>query len=73
MDLERLQVQEFSLKPLNCKDSNLGERPCGICKSCMYDIDNSPFYVEYDAAMMGTVDRIRELRDTFYYRFRRFL
>lgn len=30
-----------------------------------YDLDMSPFYHEYDSTIVGNVDKIRELRDTF--------
>lgn len=30
-----------------------------------YDLNNSPFYFEYDSTVIGNVDKIRELRDVF--------
>lgn len=41
---------------------------CGKCESCVSDILLSPFYVEYDSSVMGSVDAVRSLRDTFYFR-----
>lgn len=49
---------------LNCTGHN---KPCGKCSVCREDIENTPFYVEYDSSVVGTVDKIRDLRDTFYY------
>lgn len=51
-------------RALNCTSSS---KPCGKCKNCTEDIDHSSFYSEYDSAVVGNVDRIRELRDTFSY------
>lgn len=42
-----------------CGDSN-----CPICGS---NIEDSFFYVEYDSAVVGNVDTIKELRSTFYF------
>ena len=36
-------------------------------KDSSVDLDNSPYYMELDSASMGSVDNIRELRDTFAY------
>lgn len=52
-------------RALNCKDSHNGE-PCGVCSVCKEDLSSSPFYQEYDSAVVGNVERTRELRDTFY-------
>lgn len=52
-------------RALNC-DSN-GTDPCLKCPSCTVDLESSPFYYEYDAAVVGNVDEIRKLRDTFQY------
>lgn len=51
-------------RALNCKGSN---KPCGKCPNCLQDLDQSTFYAEYDSAIVGNVDRIKELRDTFLY------
>lgn len=52
-------------RALNCEDKSSVE-PCMKCESCHEDLDSSSYYVEYDSAMVGNVERIRELRDTFY-------
>lgn len=52
-------------KALNCEQHS-GE-VCSSCKVCRQDIEMSPFYSEYNSAVMGNVDAIRELRDTFAY------
>lgn len=49
---------------LNCQSKT--HRPCMKCSSCLEDLEMSPFYAEYDSAVMGNVDKVRELRDTFY-------
>jgi len=51
-------------KALNCEKD--GVEPCLVCNTCQEDIQNSPFYEEYDSAVVGNVDKIRELRDTFH-------
>lgn len=53
-------------RALNCKNQINGE-PCGNCPVCNSDLDVSPFYIEYDSAVVGNVDAIRDLRETFYY------
>ena len=52
-------------RALNCKQNN-GEA-CGRCENCLKDFDESPFYFEYDAGMMGNTEDIKRLRETFYY------
>ena len=53
-------------RALNCPNQKGGE-PCGDCPVCNSDLDLSPYYSEYDSAIIGNVDTIRGLRDTFYY------
>ena len=53
-------------RALNCPNQVNGE-PCGNCPVCNSDLDISPFYSEYDSAVVGNVDAIRSLRETFYY------
>lgn len=53
-------------RALNCPNAVNGE-PCGNCPVCNSDLDISPFYVEYDSAVIGNVETIRGLRETFYY------
>lgn len=51
-------------KALNCK--HLGENDiCGECYTCKADLNNVPWYTEFDSSAMGNVDSIRELRDIF--------
>lgn len=52
-------------RALNCEIR--GVEPCLKCDTCKESILNTPYYQEYDSAMVGNVDSIRELRDTFYY------
>ena len=54
-------------RALNCENPKNGE-PCCKCANCIEDIDSCYYYQEYDAAVVGSVDNIRELRDTFYYK-----
>lgn len=51
-------------RALNCMSK--GSKPCGRCDSCKKNLDESMYYQEYDTAVIGSVDRIKELRDTFY-------
>ena len=55
-------------RALNCPNKKDYE-PCNRpdCPICSQDINNSSFYQEYDSTIIGNVDSIRELRDTFYY------
>lgn len=53
-------------RALNCPNQKDGE-PCGNCPICNSDLDLSPFYAEYDSAVVGGVDQIRDLRETFYF------
>ena len=55
-------------RALNCLDLQPGEEPCGKCERCLEDINSTYYYQEYDAAIVGNVDSIKELRDTFFYR-----
>lgn len=55
-------------KALNCPNQTNGD--CcnkADCPVCGKDIQNSIFYAEYDSAVMGNVDSIRELRNSFYF------
>ena len=51
-------------RALNCK--HLKENDiCGECEVCKADLDNVPWYTEFDSSAMGNVDSIRDLRDIF--------
>lgn len=53
-------------KALNCTHSKNGDA-CGECDFCKSNIENSMFYEEYDSAMIGNVETIKSLRETFYF------
>ena len=53
-------------RALNCTHAVNGE-PCGNCPVCNADLDVCPFYMEFDSAVVGNVETIRDLRETFYY------
>lgn len=53
-------------RALNCKNPKGGE-PCGECSICKENIESTMFYDEYDSAIIGNVDTLRGLRDTFTY------
>lgn len=55
-------------KALNCPNKANGDC-CNRedCPVCGKDIQNSIFYAEYDSAVMGNVDAIRDLRNSFYF------
>lgn len=52
---------------MNCKHPKADGSPCGKCENCRTDINNAYFYQEFDASVVGNVDEIRKLRDTFQY------
>lgn len=53
-------------RALNCH-SKSGE-VCGTCPSCKSDLSLSGNYLEFDSSVIGRVDTIRSLRDTFGYK-----
>lgn len=53
-------------RALNCKYSNNGDA-CGECEFCKSNIDTSIYYEEFDSAIIGNVETIKSLRDTFYF------
>lgn len=53
-------------KALNCPHNSNGDA-CGECDFCKSNIENSMFYEEFDSAMIGNVETIKSLRDTFYF------
>lgn len=55
-------LSRIMAKALNCSSA---DKPCGTCDNCKQDILSSPFYDEYDSAIVGNVERIKELRDVF--------
>lgn len=54
---------------LNCPYKDANGDACGRkgCPVCGQDIEDSMFYTEYDSAIVGNVDTIKELRNTFYF------
>lgn len=48
-------------KACNCE--NLTDDLCGKCDSCKMNIDNSPFYSEFDSSLVNKVENIRDLYD----------
>ncbi len=61
-------IARILAKSLNC-ESRRGVEPCGSCENCVYPLESDPFYNEYDAAVVGNVESVKELRDTFYSNF----
>lgn len=53
-------------RALNCKHSKNGDA-CGKCDFCKSNIDNTVFYEEFDSAIIGNVETIKSLRDTFFF------
>lgn len=53
-------------RALNCKHSKNGDA-CGECEFCKSNIDTSIYYEEFDSAIIGNVETIKSLRDTFYF------
>lgn len=56
-------------RALNCPNRLPNGDACGRkdCPICGHDIQDSMFYSEYDSAIVGNVDTIREMRDSFYF------
>ena len=54
-------------RALNCLHPLPNGDACGKCSQCTSNIQESMFYSEYDAAMVGNVESIKSLRDTFYF------
>ena len=56
-------------RALNCPNKLPNGDACGRvdCPICGQDIEDSMFYDEYDSAIVGNVDTIKELRGTFYF------
>lgn len=54
---------------LNCPNKLADGDACGKedCPICGQKIEESMFYEEYDSAIVGNVDTIKELRGTFYF------
>lgn len=63
-----LAARIFS-RALNCPNKLVNGDACGKadCPICGTDIEDSFFYIEYDSALVGNVDTIKELRSTFYF------
>lgn len=51
-------------KALNCKNLKTNDI-CGACEICKSDLNNVPWYTEFDSSAMGNVESIRDLRDIF--------
>ena len=54
-------------RALNCKNKTKDYDACGVCDFCKSNIENSIFYEEFDSAMIGNVNDIKELRNTFFF------
>lgn len=60
-------------RALNCPNKLANGDACGEadCPICGCDIEDTFFYTEYDSAIVGNVDTIKELRNTFYFGYER--
>lgn len=56
-------------RAINCPHKLSTGDACGSpdCPICGQDINDTIFYTEYDSAIVGNVDSIKELRNTFYF------
>ena len=56
-------------RAINCPNKLSNGDACGDpnCSICGQDINDTIFYTEYDSAIVGNVDSIKELRSTFYF------
>ena len=65
----KTSIARIFTKALNCPNRLSNGDACGKedCPICGSSIDDSIFYNEYDSAIVGNVDTIKELRNTFYF------
>lgn len=56
-------VRAFA-RAANCQDQQDGDS-CGHCSICQQDIENSPYYSEYDSAIIGNIESVKVLREHF--------
>lgn len=63
-----LAAKIFS-RAINCPYKLPNGDACGdpTCPICGQEVEDSFFYTEYDSAIVGNVDTIKELRNTFYF------
>lgn len=54
-------------KALNCKNRTKDGDACGKCDFCKSNIENTIFYEEFDSAMIGNVNDIKDLKDSFFF------
>lgn len=54
-------------RALNCQNRTKDGDACGQCDFCKSNIENTIFYEEFDSAMIGNVNDIKDLKDTFYF------
>lgn len=54
-------------KALNCKNKTKDGDVCCSCDVCLSEIDKTMYYNEYDSALIGNVENIKELQETFYF------
>lgn len=54
-------------RALNCNYKTKDGEACGVCEFCKTNIENTMFYEEFDSAMIGNVNDIKDLKDTFYF------
>lgn len=53
-------------RALNCNLEVKGDA-CGICDFCRSNIEETPYYEEYDSSIVGSVEDIKKLREYFDY------
>ena len=54
-------------RAINCQNRTKDGDACGHCDFCKSNIENTIFYEEFDSAMIGNVNDIKDLKDTFYF------
>ena len=52
-------------RALNCQNRTKDGDACGHCDFCKSNIENTIFYEEFDSAMIGNVNDIKDLKDLF--------
>ncbi len=54
-------------RALNCESPKSSGSPCLECENCKQDLDTSNYYYEYNAAVVGNVEDMKRLKETFAY------
>jgi len=63
----KTSLSRIFAKALNCKGrAKSDHEPCGSCVVCLEENTFTAYYQEYDCAMVGNVESVRELREDLF-------